>query len=123
MMAFFLTVAECPAAEATSSQALKSFSAWSIVHYNEYGGNWDTMWNGWLADPQVPEEIKVKGVQDKEDILESVQNLKGQIAAIQEKAAERGKEALEQTRSWLEKLKEATKNEINESLNNAIRGE
>lgn len=122
-MSVFLLLSPAYAEEVTSTQALKSFSAWSIVHYKDYNGNWEQMWDGWLNDPDVPIDIKTKGLEDREEIQQNMQDLKESMASLRDQAVKKGGEAWENTKSWLEDLKNSTQQEIDETLNKAIKGE
>lgn len=120
---FLMTAWNARAEDAATMQALKSFSAWSIVHYKEYDGDWEKMWDGWLNDPVVPANIKEKGLQDKAEIQQGWASLKDRISSFGDQTAQAGRQAVESGQSWLDRLKESTKEEIDQALSNAIKGE
>lgn len=112
-----------------SMAAAKSFSAWSVKNYKACDGDWNCLWNGWLKDPQVPENFKKEGLFQKQELFARLEKMQQQIDAMKAQAESGAQEMMEQADKMMQdsmqkfkELEQSAKDNANQWLDNSIQG-
>lgn len=119
------SAAESPGAagwqESAAFDAAKSFAAWNIKYGSKYD-SFDSAWQGWLDDPQVPDRLKIAGAAAKEKIRENIENIQQKTLDLKRQAEEAAQDLADQARQKFESAKESAVNAVDNWLNQAITG-